>query len=813
MRAGLIQDSHVALRQFWRVPQFSAAAVLSMALSIGATTGIFSVIYGVLFNPYPYKDSDRMVHVELSDPRNPSNRGALLQVNGAEYQQLLRASSLDDVFLMNTESVTLTGSEFPVTVAVGHCTPNVFTFMGVDPQLGREFTPADVTDGQTAPIAVLSYQFWQKQFSGNPGVIGQNIELDHKLYITIGVVPPRFTWGDVDVYLAATAPSDPHELWPAFVKLKPGRQRDAAASELQILIDRFTQNNAEDSRRGSRVALITLNQEVLGRFSGTLILLFIAVLTLLIIGCSNLSILLLARGTARQNELAVRASIGASRGRLMRQLLIESMLLSLAGSALGVVAAYRSVGLISAMLPLYAFPHEAVIRVNAPVLLFSAAMALISGILFGISPAWQLSRPEISQLSQASSGRHSGNVQTRNTHRLLIAGQIALTLLLMTGAGAAIRSFLSLLHTPLGFDPDHLVTMNVAFPQGTNSTWEARFNAQEAVRQAVEQTPGVASASVSNWFPPFGAFTAPIGIRSEPTLTDAQAMLATASPQEFATLRIPLLTGRVFTAAEINGAAHVALVNEAFVKQFLQNQQPIGQSVRSPVLNGRIPNLFMVPGADGWLEVVGVLADARDDGLDRPVKPAVFIPYSFVLPPDVSMVARTNGDPDAVIRSIKQHLHKLNAEIVVTQSHTLLWSLDTLREGWGQGRFLAMIFSLFALLALLLAATGLYSVVRFAVSQRTQELGIRIALGAPRMRVLQLVVRSTAIPLGIGVLAGIGLSTTLSHAVASWSGVNPGSPLTLLGAALLLVMVAMIACVLPAWRAATMKPMAALRYE
>lgn len=808
-----MQDFRVALRQFWKAPQFSATAILSLALGIGATTGIFSVIYGILLNPYPYKDSDRMVHIELSDPSNPGNRGALLQVNGAEYQQLRQAPSLDDVFLMNTQSVTLTGSEFPITVAAGHYTSNMFTFMGVNPQLGREFTPADVTDGQPTPVAVLSYRFWQKQFAGNPDVIGQNIELDHKLYTAIGVVPPRFTWGDSDVYLPAAAPSDPHELWAAFVKLKPGRQREAAASELQVLVDRFTQDNAEDSRRGRRLALITLNQEVLGHFSGTLILLFIAVLTLLIIGCSNLSILLLARGTARQHELAVRTSIGASRGRLMRQLLIESMLLSLAGSALGVLAAYRSVGLISSMLPLYAFPHEAVIRVNAPVLLFSAAMALISGILFGISPAWQLSRPEISQLIQASSSRHSGNVQARNTHRMLIASQIALTLLLMTGAGAAIRSFLSLLHTPLGFAPDHLVTMNVTFPRGTNPTWEARFNAQEAVRQAVEQTPGVASASISNWFPPFGAFTAPIGIRSEPTLTDAQAMLATASPQEFATLRIPLLAGRIFTAAETNGAARVALVNEAFVKQFLQNQQPIGQSVRSPVLNGRIPNLFMAPGADGWLEVIGVVADARDDGLDHPVKPAVFIPYSFVLPPDVSMMARTTGDPDAVIRSIQQHLHQLNSEIVVTESHTLLWSLETLREGWGQGRFLATLFSLFALLALLLAATGLYSVVTFAVSQRTQEVGIRIALGAPRMSILQLVVLSTAIPLGIGVLAGIALSTALSHAVTSWSGVNPGSPLTLLGAALLLVVVAMIACVLPAWRAATMKPMAALRYE
>jgi putative ABC transport system permease protein len=812
MTTGLLQDFRVAVRQFWKAPGFAATAILSLTLGIGATTAIFSVVYGILLNPYPYKDADRMVHVEL---RDKSDGRQLLQVNGTEYQQLRQASSVDDVFLMNQQRETLTGSQFPVSVNVGQYTSNLFTYMGVPPLLGREFTPADVPNGRAAPVALLSYLFWQKEFAGNRDVLGQTIELDHTPYTVIGVVPPRFTWGDSDVYLPEPPPAAQHDYWLAFIKLKPGVPHATARAELQVLVDRFTQNDPRDFRKDLRVAIVTLNEEVLGRFSGTIVLLFVAVIGLLVIGCANVSILLLARGTARQHELAIRASIGASPARLIRQLLTESVLLSVAGAVLGVVAAYRGVDVISAMLPFFSFPHEAAVRVNIPVLLFSATVALLSGILFGISPAWQLSRPQINQLIQANSGKHSGSARSRNTHRTLIAVQVALTLLLLAGAGAAIRGFMALTHTPLGIDPDHVVNLNVTLPKGANPTWQSRLNAQEAVRQAIEQTPGVANASISTaFFPPFFGFTAKVEIRSEPTLPDAQSMFALVSPQEFATLRIPLLAGRIFNDAEVSRAAHLALVNQTFVKQFLQNKDPIGQAVRSPMLKvDQFPNLFLASAPDDWLEVIGVVADARNDGLRHPVKPAVFLPASFVLPPDEFLLVRTVGDSEVAIRSIQLRLSQLNPEIVVAQSHPLVWFLETLRDGWGQGRFLATLFGLFAVLALLLAATGLYSVVSFSVTQRTQEVGIRMALGASRLNVLRLVVGSTATMLGIGVFVGLGLSVALSRLVASWAGGSPRDPLTLLAAAFLLVLVAAVACLVPAWRAATMDPMVALRYE
>jgi predicted permease len=805
----LLQDLRYAIRQIGKSPGFTLTALLSLTLGIGATTAIFSVVYGVLLDPYPYKDADRMVHVEL---RDKSGRGPLLFVNSQEYQELRQSSSIDDIFLQNQRPETLTGGQFPISVLVGQYSPNLFTYMGVPPTLGRTFTTADAPEGKGAPVAVLSYLFWQRQFAKSPGVIGQTIQLDHNLYTVIGVAPLRFTWGDSDLYVPAMPSADPHDYWLSFIKLKPGVKHAAVAAELQVLVDRFVKDDAKDFRRDRKVAIVTLNEEVLGRFSGTLVLLFAAVIALLVIGCANVSILLLARGIARQHELAVRASIGASRGRLIRQLLTEAVLLSLAGAALGALAAYSGVGTLSSMLPLFSFPHEAAIRVNGTVLAFSIVVGVVTGVLFGVSPAWQLSRPPINELIQANSTKLTGDARSRNTHRFLIAGQVALTLLLMAGAGAAIKAFLALTHMRLGFEPDHVVSMDVALPKGAYPTWQARLNANEAVRQAIAGTPGVQNASVStSWFPPFGGFDAKIEIRSKPSLTGAEAVLALVSPYEFATLRIPLLTGRIFNDAEVDRAAHLALVNQAFVKQFLPEGNPIGQAVRSSMLKVERPDLLLSQAPDDWLEVIGVVGDARNDGLDHPTKPAVFLPYSFLLPPDEFLFVRSAGNPDVAIESVKRRLRELNPEMVVGNAHTLIWSLDA--QGWGQGRFIATLFSLFGILALALAATGLYSVVSFAVTQRTQEVGIRMALGAPRINILQLVISSTALMLATGIVVGIVLSAVLSHVVESWAGGTPRDPLTLFGAALVLVLVSFVACIVPAWRAATVNPVVALRYE
>jgi predicted permease len=805
----LVQDLRYAFRQFLKSPGFSLSAVLSLMLGIGATTAIFSVIYGVLLDPYPYKDAKRMVHVELKDK---NGRGPLLIVNGTQAQEILKASSVDDAFLQDGKQENLTGEKFPVSVNVGLYSPNMFDYMGVPPLLGREFTPADAPGGNPAPVAVLSYLFWQRQYGASHDVIGKLIELDHKPYTVIGVVPPRFTWGDDDVYLPALPNADPHYYWNSFVKLKRGTKYSAAQAEMQSLVDRFAKDDPKNYPQDRRVKIVSLNEEVLGRFAGTLVFLFGAVVVLLLIGCANVSILLLARGTARQHELAVRTSMGAGRSRLIRQLLTESVLLSATGAALGVLAAYWGVKALSTMLPYYSFPHEAAIHVNGMVLIFSAAIALLTGILFGISPAYQLSRPQLGALIQASSAKLTGSARSRNTHRLLIAGQVALTLLLLAGAGGAMKTFVAKVHTPLGFDPDHVFAMNVALPKGATTTWQERINENEMIRQVVAQTPGVAEAGVSTtWFPGFGGFNAKIEVQSKPTLTDAQAVLTLISPQLLATLRIPLLRGRIFDDAESKRAAHLAMVNQAFVNQYLGGLDPIGQSVRSPMLKIDQPNLLSAQTPDDWLEVVGVVGDAKNDSLDHPVKPAIFLPYSFILPTDEAFIVRASGDPQTAIRSVKERLREVNSELVVGRDHTLGWWLDT--DGWGRERFIATLFGIFAVLALVLAATGLYSVVSFGVTQRTQELGIRMALGARPASVVKLVLGSTATMLSVGVAVGLTLSVILNRVVASWAGGSSRDPVTLIVAAAILFLVAGVACVLPAWRAASIDPMRALRLE
>jgi len=805
----LVQDVRYAFRQFLKSPGFALSAILSLMLGIGATTAIFSVVYGVLLDPYPYKDANRMVHVEL---RDKNGRGPLLIVNGTQAQDLRKASSIDDVFLQDEKQENLTGEKFPVTVNVGLYSPNMFDYMGVPSLLGREFSPADAPGGNPAPVAVLSYLFWQRQYAASADVVGKSIEMDHKSYTVIGVVPPRFTWGDSDVYLPALPSADPHYYWLAFIKLKPGTQYPASQAEMQVLVDRFAKEDPKSYPQDMRAKIVTLNEQVLGRFAGTIVFLFGAVLVLLMIGCANVSILLLARGAARQHEFAVRTSVGAGRGRLIRQLLTESVLLSVTGAALGVLAAYWGVKALSTMLPYYSFPHEAAIHVNAMVLIFSAAIALLTGIFFGISPAYQLSRPQLGALIQASSAKLTGSTRSRNTHRLLIAGQVALTLLLLAGAGGAVKAFLAKVRTPLGFEPDHVFAMNVAMPKGATTTWQERIAQNELVRQAVAQSPGVAEAGVSTtWFPGFGGFTAKIEIQSKPTLTDAQAALTLISPQLLSTLRVPLLRGRIFDDAESRRAAHLAMVNQAFVKQYLGDLDPIGQSVRSPQLKIDQPNLLSAHSPEDWFEVIGVVGDAKNDGLDHPVKPAIFLPYSFVLPPEEALIVRASGDPETAIRSVKERLREINPEMIVGRDRTLTWWLDT--EGWGRERFIATLFGLFAALALVLAATGLYSVVSFAVTQRTQELGIRMALGARPANVVQLVLGSTAATLGAGVAVGLILSVILNRVVASWAGGSSRDPVTLVAAASILILVAGIACVLPAWRAASIDPMRALRVE
>jgi putative ABC transport system permease protein len=809
------RDVRYAFRQFLKSPGFAIGAIVSMMLGIAATTTLFSVVYGVLLDPYPYKDANRIVYFELL---NKSGRYQPIPVNAGQFDAIRNVSAIEDVFFQQPGLFkNLTGDTSPVAVNAGLYSSNVFTFLGVPPFLGRVFTPADALSGNPAPVAVLSFHFWQEHYHRSRDVIGKTVELDHAPYTVIGVMPPRFNWFDCDVYLPGKPTGDAHDLWMAYPKLRPGTHSPAAEAELQTLVAGFAKEDPDLYGQNPRVRIVALNGDVWGT-RGTIASLFAAAVLLLVIGCANASILLLARGAARQHEFAVRISLGAGRGRLVRQLLTESVLLSVAGAMLGVLAAWWGVNALRRILPDELLPHEVVIQLNVPVLLFSASVAVITGILFGLSPALEMSRPHTGSLLQSGSIKVAGSTRTRMLHRLPIAGQVALTLLLLAGAGGAAKAFLAKLHAPQGFDPDHVFSMRLGLPLPAGSTRPERalkvFNEEETIRQSVAQTPGVTEAGWSAiWNPGTWGLITKIEIQSKPALTDAQAVFTPISPQLLSVLHVPLLRGRIFSSAEVPRLAHVAMVNQALVNEYLRGVDPIGQSVRIPLLKKYDSPPISSRPLDDWVEVIGVVGDATNDDLDHPrVRPAVFLPNSFG-PPLLGGVlyVRASGDTETAIRSARARLREVNPELVVNSASTLQWELDN--WGWGRERLIAAIFALYAGIALVLAATGLYSVVSFGVTQRTQELGIRMALGAGRGSVVQLVLSSTAAMLSVGIAAGLLISAIVGPLVAAWGGGTLSQPLTLLVAALTLVMVAAVACVLPAWRAASIDPVQALRVE
>jgi predicted permease len=816
----VMQDLRFTVRQLLKNKSFTLTAILSLALGIGATTAVFSVVYGVLLDPYPYKDAKRMVHVELFD--SSGRQMGLVFNTGSELNELKQAKCVDDIFMQRGNTVTMTGTDqLPVSVELGEYTLNLFEYMGVPPLLGRQFTTADMTDGKASPVAVLSYLFWKKQFNASRDVLGKTIEVDHKLYTVIGVASPRFTWGDSDVYVPYIPTADPHDYRNSFIKLKPGVTLEAANAELQPLVLSFKDRDPKNYAPVVRTKTVTLNEQVLGQFSGTLMLLFGAVVLLLVIGCANVSILMLARGTARMHELALRSSMGASRWRVIRQLLTESVLLSLTGAVIGVLLAFGAVKWIAEALPFYSFPHEAAIHVSLPVLFFSVLLAVLTGILFGMSPALQLSRPNLSALIQSGSGRHSGGGGDRRTHRLLIAGQVALTLVLLTIAGAATRAFLTAYRVPLGFDVEKVTSLNLALPRKSYPGWAERANKYESVRQAIASAPGVEQVTISStWLPPMQAYVVKTEIEGKQELTGIQSQVVLTTPEMFATLGIPLLQGRDFTQSEMMRGAHVALVNQAFVRKYLGNGEPLGNHVKSPMLKFDQQDFVFGDDNEGWFEVIGVVADARNtagfrnteaNGKQQPIEPAFFVPHTVVVTPYMNFLVRTQGDAASAIRSAEQKIQALDPAIAVINQHPLTWYMETMI--WGQQRFIAALFAVFSLLGLVLAATGLYSVVSYSVNQRKQEVGIRMALGAQRLDIVRLVLRSVAATVGIGIVVGLAASIGLNKIVSHWVQSSSRDPLVLIIVALILAGIALLACVLPARRAATLDPVKALRTE
>jgi predicted permease len=803
----LFADLAFAVRQLVKHRVYALTAILSMALGIAATAAVYSVLYGVLIDPYPYRDANRMAMINLHDKRGDEYSFPL---TFAEVRQLRQAQSVASVLAQHDVDRNDTGGDLPLTVKTLEFTGNGFEFLAAPPLLGRTFTAQEAPDSVAPPsVAVISYLFWKRRFAGAPDVVGKALELNHQKYTIIGVTGPRFTWHDSEVYLPLPANIDPQVRFQVLIRLKPGATLGSATGEMDGFLRHIAHDHPEMfPREGFEVKVETLNDSLLGQFKGTLFLLFAAVALLLLIGCGNVSILMLARGTARQQELGMRAALGATRSRLVRQLLTEAVLLSVTGGALGMGLAYAAIRLIVGLLPEYSIPHEVVISLNIPVLLFSAAISIATGIAAGLTPALQFSKPHLTAILQA------GDTRTVTSHgaklRLaMIAGQVALTVLLLAGAGAAMRTFLEAYTAKLGFDPHNSLLMFMALPEGSYTTWQSRVQYLDAMTEKIKATPGIVDATTFDaGLPPQGIWQQPVHLLGAPD-DGRQAGVMLIDADYFAVQRIPLLEGRTITRAEVLRGAHLTVVSETFVKRYLPGVNPIGRQVVPVQLQQGTPRALIAPNPAQPYEIVGVVGDTRNDGLHQPILPQIYVPSTVLLFPNTILLVRTAGDPRLSTHAIGVSMRALDQNQAVSQQYAFEDFLSMFV--WSHDRFISILFAIFSAVALGLAAIGLFSVVAYSVEQRTREIGIRMALGAPRLSVLALTLRSIAWTTGIGLIIGIGLSIGLSDSVHKWtqSSMSDATVLTIIS--VVFALASILACIIPARRATRIDPMVALR--
>ena len=805
----LFQDVRFALRQLWKHPGFTLTAIFSLALGIAATVSVFSVVYSVLLNPSPYPHANRIVQLSV------------LSKTGAEdipyiWPNTVRAMrsshAFSDVVTMDEEYMSETTGDVPLDVDVVYLSGNAFPFFGVPAMLGRTYLPSDAPEGQSPqPVVVLTYQYWQRRFNGNTSVVGQALRLDGRNYTILGVMPRRFTWWDADVY----APLDPTTGSSSMtvMRLNPGVTPKAAAEEMHPIFQQMLREHPGHWLEDVTLDVHRIDDRLYRAMGSTLYLLFAAVGLLMGIGCANVSILLLARGTGRQHEFGVRAAVGASRWRILRQLLTESLVLGIAGAAVGVAATYRSTPLVVGLLPWQLFPRGLAIPVHVPVLGFSVCLAVLTSVLFGLFPALQLAQPEIREIIQTNTQKAAGSVAGKRLHSILIAGQIALAMVLLTAAAAAIQSFHHLIQSDLGYDPHGVVDFGIPIhPTGYN-TWEARANYFQQLRDKAAETPGVTAASLALIAPPYSAWDFPMEILGQNALGSQLANFNPVDSNYFKLLRIPLLQGRIWDATEAQRGARLAIVNNAFARRYFSNGDALGHSVRIPRLKNNQPYVVAADGSNDWLSIVGIVGDARNDGLDKPVKPEIYIPYSLFMINDVQILVSTRGDPLALEHSVRRQVAEINpGQQVAYPVVTLDDRLAHLPE-WARVRLIALLSGTFSILALLLAAVGLYSVVSYSVGQRIHEFGIRMALGAQRHHILRNVLGTAGMSVGAGLIAGLILSFSLNGLLSRWIEGSTHNALLVLASCFLLLVVALIACIVPAFRATLIRPMEALRTE
>jgi predicted permease len=811
------QDFRYALRMLAKAPGFTAIAIVTLALGIGATTSIFSVVDGVLLNPLPYDHPENLVAIYSGV--NDLDRSSISYPNFLDWVRDNRSFSQMAAF--RQDDFDLTGMGQPQRVAVEMISANFFSVLGVKPVLGRSFEAKEDQIG-APPVAMISGGMWAAKFGASRDIVGRTMELNGKAYTIVGVAPGNFRYQSGNFH-THTDVFVPIGQWDdttfrdrraamgmdAVGRLKPGVRLAQAKANMKAIAQHLAQTYP-DADKGNGITLLPLKEDIVGEIRPFLLVLLSAVAFVLLIACANVASLLLAKSTGRSREFAIRAAMGASPLRVIRQLLTESCLLSLTGGALGLALAVWGTKTVIRLIP-EALPRADAIGLNTPVLLFTIAVSVFTGVVFGLVPAVKSSQPNLAE-SLKEEGRGSSGVRHR-TQRVLVVVEMAMAVVLLVGAGLMIRSLSKLWSVNPGFSPHNVLTFGVSSPEPLGATPGAIREAMRRIRDVMEQVPGVESASLSvGSIPMNNDSELPFWLEGQPKPSSDSEMRSSLfyaiQPDYMKIMRTPLLRGRFLSAQDNEHSPPVIVIDEEFARLAFGNQDPIGRRVNFDILNTSP-------------EIVGVVGHVKQWGLDEDAKGLLaqcYLPLSQI--PDQFLplmsrgslaMVRTSGPPLAEVSAIRQGLTQYNSQLVMYSTETMD---EIISESLAARRFSMVLLGIFAGLALLLSAVGIYGVISYISAQRTHEIGLRMALGAQPGDVLRMIVGQGAglavIGLGIGAAVAFGLTRLMSKMIF---GVSARDPVTFAGVAALLTLVAVVACYFPARRATRTDPLVALRYQ
>ena len=801
------QDLRYGVRMLLRSPGVTFVAILAIALGVGANTTIFSVVNTVLLRPLPFAESEKLVKVLTTDAKRGRNDLPTSFPNFTDWRE--QNGTFEHMTAYSEASATLAGSDMPEQIYGVAATSDMFPLLGVKTFLGRPFLPEEEKPG-SAPVAVISYGLWQRRFGSDRKLVGQQVMLDGKSTTIVGVMPPGFKFPLDAEKTEIWSPLDPtsemnksrgSRYLDVVARLKAGATMQQAQSDMDAIARRL-EEQYQGNNMGRGIRLVSLYEDTVGNVRPALLVLLAAVGCVLLIACANVANLLLARSAARHKEIAVRTALGASRWRIIRQLLTESVLLSSVGGISGLLLAMWGVDVLLKLIP-SSVPRTQEIAMDARVLGFTLAVSLLTGIVFGLAPALQASRLNLNE-SLKEGGRGSTEGWRRNRVRsLLVVSEVALSLMLLIGAGLLIKSFQRLRDINPGFNPDRVLTMSLVLPEAKYDEAEKQSLFFQQLVGKASQLPGVESVGLIHPLPLGGSHTTTtFTIEGRPPLAPSDQLNANTravSTDFFRAMGIPLIKGRVFTEKDSGDAPKVMLVNETLARRFFAGEDPIGKRA--------IVYPFKEP-----CEIVGIVGDVKHRSLDTEAGPEFYLSYLQSPQPEMSLVARTtSSDPAGLANTIQSTVLQLDKDQPVSDVKTMN---QLLGESTASRRFNMLLLGIFAFIALVLASVGIFGVMSYTVTQRTHEIGIRMALGAQVRDVFKLVVGQGMILVLIGVSLGTLGAFAVTRLMSSLLyGVSATDPLTFVGVALLLAAIAFLACLIPARRATKVDPMVALRYE